>query len=246
MFFRSAAVLSLGAVLMVASTQGCTAQEGAARSNGAPSRAAADGWTVLFDGTSLDHWRGYRRADVPSGWQIEGDALAFVPGSQGGDLITREQFGDFELELEWRISPGGNSGIFYRGTEDHRSIWQTAPEYQVLDDDRHPDARNRTHRAADLYNLIESNERKALSPVGEWNRTRIVARGNHVEHWLNDEKVVEFQKGTDEWRQMVAASKFASIPDFARFDRGHIGLQDHGDRVWYRNIRIRTLDAAQR
>jgi hypothetical protein len=232
----------LGLAVAAASAPGCAAPEQAAGGSAAPARAA-DGWVVLFDGTNLDHWRGFRRDDVPAGWRVEGDALAFVPGPGGGDLITREQFGDFELELEWRISRGGNSGIFYRGTEDRQTIWQTAPEYQVLDDDGHADAANRTHRAADLYGLVAANERKALRPVGEWNRARIVARGDHVEHWLNGERVVEYRMGTDEWRRMVADSKFATMPDFARFSSGHIGLQDHGDRVWYRNIRIRPLDS---
>jgi hypothetical protein len=244
---RNATVaLSVGAVLLVATGCGTSTPDAAAGTNTqeAAMASAETAWSPLFDGTDLSQWRGFGRDDMPAAWQIENGTLAFVPGGEGGDIVTREQFGDFELELEWRISEGGNSGIFYRGTEDFRRIWESAPEYQVLDDDAHPDAQIRTHRAGDLYDLIEANDRKQLRPVGEWNQTRIVARGPHVEHWLNGEKIVEFEMAGPEWDRMIAESKFSSMPGFGRTMRGHIALQDHGDRVWYRNIRIRPLNGA--
>lgn len=213
-----------------------------------PVDGAGDGadseWIVLFDGTDLSHWRGYRQPEPPQAWSVDGDVLAFTPGEPGGDLMTREQFGDFELELEWRVSEGGNSGILYRATEDYENVWESAPEMQVLDDARHADGQNPLTSAGANYALYPA-EVDAVRPVGEWNRVRIVARGNHIEHWLNGEKVVEYELGSPDWQERVAASKFASMPGYGRAVRGHIALQDHGDPVWYRDIRIRPLDGRE-
>jgi hypothetical protein len=212
-----------------------------AMNTGAHAQTAAGGeWRALFDGTDLSHWRGYRRDDLPAGWRIEDGVLAFVPGTSGGDIVTRAKFNDFELELEWRISEGGNSGIFFWSSEEFDHVWQSAPEMQVLDDERHPDARTPAHRAGANYGLHVPSV-SAARPAGEWNHVRIVAVANHVEHWLNGEKIVEYEIGSEDWRRRVAASKFIEMPGYGRYRRGHIALQDHGDRVWYRNIRIREL-----
>jgi hypothetical protein len=225
-------------------TTGCSDVEAdsgraAASSDPAPSDTA---WVTLFDGSNLDQWRGFQRDDVPSGWRIEEGTLAFVPGTEGGDLITREQYDDFELELEWRISEGGNSGIFYRVSEDaeYSRTYQTGPEFQVLDNDGHSDGVTEAHRAGANY-ALHAPSRDVTRPVGEWNTVRIVADSAHVEHWLNGEKIVEYEQWSDEWQRLVDESKFIDMPGYGQYHRGHIALQDHGDRVWYRNVRIRPL-----
>ena len=193
-------------------------------------------WRTLFDGRSLEAWRGFRSARVPAGWQVVDGALTRVGPS--GDLITRDQFGDFELTLEWNVVEGGNSGIMYRVTEDAAETYQTGPEMQVLDDARHADGRSRLTSAGAAYGLYPAPA-GVVKPAGEWNAVRIVARGSHVEHWLNGTKVVEYELGSPDWEAKVAASKFRQWPGYGRATSGHIALQDHGDRVAFREIRIR-------
>jgi hypothetical protein len=215
-----------------------------ATADGAVDGAAdADGWIVLFDGSGLDHWRGYRREDVPRGWQVQDGVLAFVPDVEGGDLITRDRYTDFELELDWRVSTGGNSGIFFRASEEHPAIYYGAPEYQILDDDEHSDGLDPLTSSASNYGL-HAPTGDALRPAGEWNRARIVVRGPLVEHWLNGERVVAYELGSEDWEARVAASKFVEWPEYGRHSTGHIGLQDHGDPVWFRDIRIRIPPGA--
>ena len=199
----------------------------------------AAGWRLLFDGT-LDAWRGYRRDDPPGGWSVVGGSLAFTPGVDGGTLISRKQFGDFELDLEWKVAEGGNSGVFYRATEAERAPYWTGPEMQVLDNAGHPDGRTPETSAGANYGL-HAPVVDVTRPVGEWNRSRIVVRGGRVEHWMNDVRIVRYELWTDEWRTAVAATKFAEWPAYGMAEVGHIGLQDHGDPVWYRNIRIREF-----
>ncbi len=196
------------------------------------------GWTVLFDGTATSAWRGFKRQDLPSGWQIVDGALTRV--GPGGDIITRDQFGDFELELEWRVEPKGNSGIMYRVTEEDANTYRTGPEMQVLDDAGHADGKNRLTSAGSNYGLHAAPE-GAVKPAGEWNHARIVARGAHIEHWLNGQKVVEYELWSPDWEAKVKASKFSAWSGYGRAKRGHVALQDHGDRVAFRNIRIREL-----
>ena len=195
-------------------------------------------WTVLFDGTTLDQWRGFRSDSVPSGWTVREGML--VRTGPGGDIMTREQFGDFELALEWRISEGGTSGIMYRVTEEAGAPYETGPEMQVLDDERHADGQSPLTSAGSLFGLYPAPE-GVVRPAGEWNEARIIADSTHIEHWLNGQKVVETEIGTGEWDAKIADSKFAAWPGFGRAMRGHIVLQDHGDLVEYRNIRIREL-----
>ena len=204
---------------------------------------AADGWVSLFDGRTLAGWHGYNRpGSAPSGWRVEDGAIHFAPGGQGGDLATDASYGDFELELEWKVAPGGNSGVFYRGAEgaQYQSVYQTALEMQVLDDVAHSDARFPSHTAGGLYDLYTPRQ-TTVRPAGEWNAVRIVARGGHLEHWLNGVKIVEAEQGSPAWNARVAASKFRSMAGFGTLRRGVIALQDHGDRVWYRNLRLRPL-----
>jgi hypothetical protein len=195
-------------------------------------------WRVLFDGRSLEAWRGFGSSRVPPGWQAVDGALTRV--AEAGDLITREEFGSFELALEWNVAEGGNSGILYRVTENAAATYETGPEMQVLDDARHRDGRSRLTAAGAVYGLYPAPA-GVVRPAGEWNAVRIVARGNHVEHWLNGRKLVEYEIGSRDWLTRVAASKFRQWPGYGSAGSGHIALQDHGDHVAYRNIRIRPL-----
>jgi len=197
------------------------------------------GYELLFDGESTEHWRGYKKAGFPEGWTVDGGALARV--ESGGDIVTREQYDSFELALEWKISPGGNSGIFWHVVEsdDLHSVWETGPEMQVLDDIGHPGVEP-MHSAGACYALYAPSE-SAAAPVGEWNQVRLRVDDGHVEQWLNGVKLCDYVMGSDDWNARVQASKFSSMPRFARARNGRIALQDHGDPVWYRSLRIRRL-----
>ncbi|MEL7118911.1 MAG: DUF1080 domain-containing protein [Bacteroidota bacterium] len=214
-----------------------------------------DGWQLLFDGKSAEGWRNYGKETFPEGWQIV-DGMIHCPGSGRGEaggkdrgdiLYGDKQFGNFHLKLEWKISEGGNSGIFYLGQEsdDYDYIWKTAPEMQVLDNINHPDAKagiagNR--QAGSLYDLIPADPQNAR-PVGEWNEVEIKVYKGSVWHIMNGETVLEYHLWTPEWNELVAGSKFPALnenwADVA--SEGYIGLQDHGDDVWYRNIKIKEL-----
>jgi hypothetical protein len=200
--------------------------------------AGGAGWRTLFDGRSLDAWRGYRSDRVPDGWQVVDGALTRV--SPAGDLITRDRFRDFELALEWKVAEGGNSGIMYRVTEEAAQAYETGPEMQVLDDAGHQDGGARLTAAGAAYGLYAAPA-GVVKPAGEWNAVRIVMHGRHVEHWLNGVKVVEYELESPDWEAKVRASKFTEWPGYGRAPRGHIALQDHGDPVAFRNIRIREL-----
>lgn len=200
----------------------------------------AAGWRLLFDGRSTHGWRNFRSRTLDPRWKVSDGTLSLAAGGGGGDIVTEEEFGDFELELEWQIARAGNSGIFYRVSETAEEIWQWAPEMQVLDDERHEDRVDPVHRAGSAYDLYAPSL-AVTRPAGEFNEARLVVRGPHVEHWLNGRKVVEYDTSSAEWARRLAASKFASFPQFAASRRGRIGLQDHGDAVRFRNIRIRPL-----
>lgn len=194
-------------------------------------------WEVLFDGSSVDHWRGYSQEEIGAGWMIEDGALKCAGGS-GGDIVTQKTYGDFELEFEWQISPGGNSGVMYRVRLGDGASYFSGPEYQILDDG--PDGNSGDTSAASLYGLYAPQD-KTLHEPGKWNTARIVQRGNQIEHWLNGKQVVSATIGSDEWNEKVAATKFKAWPQFAAEAEGHICLQDHGNPVSFRNIRIRRL-----
>ena len=244
-------VAALAAVLQ-------TMPPAAARPNELTAAERATGWRLLFDGRTLSGWRGLGYDSVPTAhWKVADGAIEKIASgnvpkladgqpAHGGDLMTVDSFGDFELAFEWKVAPGANSGVKYNVSE--RLSMSQAPnhaalgfEYQILDDDRHEDGKLPSHRAGALYDLIAPNARKHVHPVGEWNRSRIVFRGRHGEHWLNGEKIVEFDLGTPRMDSLIAASKYRSIPGFAdrREGGGHIVLQDHGDEAYFRSIKVR-------
>jgi len=201
-------------------------------------------WTVLFDGTSTEHFRGYKKEGFPEkGWVVEDGALRKVAKAGGGDIITKEKYDSFELYWEWKVAKGANSGVMYRVAEINGPSYKTGPEYQILEDGNHRDGKNAKTSTAALYALIACNDKKELKPIGEWNSSRILIEGDHVEHWLNGEKVVEYVWGSDEVKALIAESKFKNWPEFMTKKTGHIAFQDHGDDVWFRNIKIREIDA---
>lgn len=196
-------------------------------------------WRTLFDGQMLDSFRGWHSDGMPAGWHVQGGAL--VKDGNVEDLVSREQFRNFELELEWKIGKEGNSGIFYRGTREYDEIYWSAPEYQLLDDANAPDGRDRLTAAGSAYGIYPCPA-GAVKPYGEWNKTRIVVRGDHVEHWLNGQKVVDYRLGSPDWKARVAASKFSKYPDYGLAKTGLIGIQgDHPGSLALRHIRIREL-----
>jgi cytochrome c len=218
---------------------------------------SAEGWKILLAGKTLGGWRNYGDPEGSvENWKIEDGVLALQPsrfsrlsmiaaylfGGGTGDLIyAEERFRNFELSLEWRIAENGNSGILYLvADEDHAAPWQTGPEMQVLHNEGHPDGRIDQHRAGDLYDLVAAKPETVRGP-GEWNHVLIRIQDDQIEHWLNGAKVVDIQRGSAEWKAALAASKFADMPDFGKSDEGYIVLQDHGDLVWYRNMKIRRL-----
>lgn len=218
----------------------------------------AEGWILLFNGLDFEGWRGLGRESVPEGhWTIEDGSLKKIPSGDvplqedgqpvaGGDILTEETFEDFDLCFEWKISPGGNSGIKYNVSEEMSTSFPPefaalGFEYQILDDDVHPDARNGGNRtAAALYDLMEP-EKKNLKPVGEWNSGRIFFKGNHGEHWLNGQKVLEYDLDSPDMERRLKASKYSIYDGFGAKRNGHIVIQDHTDAAWYRNIKIRKL-----
>jgi len=212
-------------------------QGGGAVNTLTPAERAA-GWQLLFDGKTTTGWRGWEKSGMPAGWQVVDGALTRV--SEGGDIITTATFKDFELSIEWKIAPGGNSGVFYRASEQDSAIYWTAPEMQILDDAGHPDGESRLTAAGADYALYEAPA-GIVKPAGEWNQSRIIAQGRHVEHWLNGVRLLQYELMSPDWEMRVAGSKFAPHPYYGRNTEGFIGLQDHGDWVAYRNIKIRVL-----
>ena len=208
-----------------------------------PSLTAAEkaaGWKLLFDGKSLAGWRGYKTETPPTGWRAVNGEL--VRDGEGGDLMTAEQYGDFEMRFDWKITQGGNSGVIYRIATTEPFPWHTGPEFQILHNAGHKDGGNPITSAGSNY-AVNEPVKDVTRPVGEWNEGRLIARGNHVEHWLNGVKVVEYEIGSPDWETRVKASKFGKIPPYGRTKRGYIALQDHGNIVSYRNLKIRALPA---
>jgi hypothetical protein len=202
-----------------------------------PAEQAA-GWRLLFDGRTPAGWRAYDADSMPSGWQVVDGALTRV--GRAGDIITRETFRNFELVVDWMVAPRGNSGIFYRAALGSPAIYWSAPEFQVLDDAGHPDGRTLLTSAGSVYGLYPAIP-GVVKPAGDWNTARILVDGTHVEHWLNGTRIASYELGSEEWKRRVADSKFAAWPEYGKAPAGHIGLQDHGDRVAFRNIKIRVL-----
>jgi hypothetical protein len=234
--------------------------------NGLTEAEAADGWILMFDGETSGGWRGYGKDHFPTGWEITegtikmlGSGRGEAGASDGGDIIYDKEFDNFHWKLEWKISEGGNSGIFYLGQENPElgPIWTTAPEMQVLDNEKHPDAmlgkdgnrqadamlgKDGNRQAGSLYDLIPAVPQNA-KPVGEWNQVEIIVYKGSVIHKQNGEVVLEYHLWTDEWNDLVSGSKFPGLnPDWANVaSKGYLGLQDHGDDVWFRNLKVKSL-----
>jgi hypothetical protein len=267
-------VLALALALTFTGCHSTSAQSGSAAmdASAAPNQLSSAerqaGWHLLFDGKSLDGWRGLGYPGIPTGhWTVEDGAIRKIANEKvpagpdgkrppGGDLMTVATFKDFELEWDWKMSPAGNSGLKYNVTEElsggqpssalrpatgSRGVSHSAIgfEYQMIDDDRHSDGKLPTHRSGALYDLITPDARKQLKPIGEWNHSRIVFNGSHGEHWLNGIKVVEYELGSPALDSAFRASKFRTMPWYTQRRTGHIVLQDHGDDVWIRNLKIR-------
>ena len=267
---------SLAGIAFAGTLMSCSGGMKVAKMEVSPSLGAAEnvtvdvpvdkGYYVLFDGTSLKGWRGYAKSYMPDCWKIEDGCLKFSRsnGREGGDVIFAHKFRNFELEMEWKIAKGGNSGIFYLAQEFYtigndgkmnvEPIFISAPEYQVLDNENHPDAKlgkDNNRKAASLYDMIPAKPQNA-KPYGEWNKAKIVVKDGVVSHYQNDVKVLEYRLWTKEWTDLLQESKFSEKAWPQAFiilndcggvlHSGYIGLQDHGDDVWYRNIRVKVLD----
>ncbi len=198
------------------------------------------GWKLLFDGKSLDGWRGYKAEAVGAGWKVQEGALVLTVG-RTGDILTKVEYADFELVFEWRIAAGGNSGVLYRVGLGESAIPRTGPEYQVLDNEKAKDSKLDNHLAGSLYDLGPGAPRELPKPPGQWNSARIMVRGWKIEHWLNGRQAAVADLASPEGKALIAASKFKTWPKFASLAKGHIALQDHGDAVSYRAIKIREL-----
>jgi hypothetical protein len=231
--------LAIGAVLSFGGS-GCSTTGKPPAPNQLTSREAKAGWKLLFDGQSLQGWRSYKKPDAPSqGWEVKDGVLKCVAGAHGGDIITVDQFTDYDLQWDWSVPAKANNGIKYLVTEARSSA--PGPEYQMIDDAIVADSPKQ--RTAAFYDVIAPAAEKPLKPVGEWNHSRLLIQGNHVEHWLNGKLVLTYELGSPEVRAAVAASKFKNSPGFGQKIKGHILLTEHHDEASYRNIKIRELPA---
>ncbi|TAN16058.1 MAG: DUF1080 domain-containing protein [Chitinophagaceae bacterium] len=207
-------------------------------------REKREGWQSLFNGDNLEGWHTYHKKDVDPCWSVNDGAIELnhSKGKGGGDLVTNGEYQNFELDLDWKIAKGGNSGIIFDINEapQYGATYITGPEMQVLDNVNADDNKKASHLAGSLYDLIPCNP-ATVHPYGEWNHVRIRLDNGHLTLWMNGKKVVETIMWDAKWNQMVANSKFKRWPEFATFHKGHVALQDHGDTVWYRNIRIKEL-----
>ncbi len=205
------------------------------------------GWALMFDGKTSNGWRGYTKTTFPEkGWDIVDGTIHCKAGGGGGDIIFDKKLSNFEFTLNWKISEGGNSGIFIFGKEVVGApIYHSAPEYQLLDNERHPDAKNGkdgNRKSASLYDMIPANPQNC-KPAGEWNEAKIISKDGQMEFWQNGVKVVEFAMGNDSWKAKCADSKFKNWSDFVNNPAkdGYIGLQDHGNEIWFKNIKLKEL-----
>ena len=237
---RSALVV--GFVLGMGATGAAGAQPSAAAA-GAPntltSAERSAGWRLLFDGRTTKGWRGYKATTMPVGWTVVAGEL--TKSDKTDDIVTVDQFGDYELDIDWKIGPAGNSGIFYRATEEYNKIYWSAVEYQLLDDAKAPDGQSRLTAAGSAYALYPAPA-GIVKAADQWNTTRIIVKGAHVEHWLNGVKLLEYEFWSPDWDAKVKDSKFSAWPNFGLAKKGFIGIQgDHAGSLALRNIKIKTL-----
>lgn len=206
------------------------------------------GWKLLFDGKTKNGWHVFNNKTDGSAWKVDDGVLYLDPkakgpkGEGGGDIISEEEFENFHFMSEWKLDSGGNSGIIIQAQEDpkYRYAWVTGPEIQIIDNDRHADAKNKKHRAGDLYDLVAAAP-ETVRAIGEWNLMEVIAKDGKLDILLNGTKVVSTTQWDDNWSKLVSESKFKSMPDFGKFSKGKISLQDHGNKVYFRNIKIRRL-----
>ncbi len=220
-----------------------TMENNAAAGNTLTDKEKREGWQLLFDGQTTSGWHSYGKQTAGTAWTVQNGALCFDPKSnERGDLLTDQEYGDFHLKLDWRIAPKGNSGIIFYVKDDpakYKATYHTGLEMQVLDNAGHADANIHKHRAGDLYDLIASKE--VVKPAGEWNHVEVVSKNGKLDFYMNGEHTLSTTLWDDNWRNMVANSKFKEWSDFGTFKTGKIALQDHGDEVCFRNILIRRL-----
>ncbi|WP_340679518.1 DUF1080 domain-containing protein [Paraglaciecola sp.] len=198
------------------------------------------GWQLLFDGSDLSQWRNFKQENLNSGWTACNGTLK-LSTSGAGDILTKASYHNFDLALEWKIAEGGNSGIFILVDELGQNIYSHAPEIQILDNQRHSDNKIDSHRSGSLYDMVAADQ-SAFKPAGEWNQVHIRLKDNFLQIWQNGVNTTSIVIGSSTWNTLLASSKFASWQGFAQGKKGHIGLQDHGDTVWFKNIKIRELN----
>jgi hypothetical protein len=235
--------LTLLAVLAIAVTAALPAAQ-APQPNTLTAAEQKEGWKLLFDGRTIDQWRGFRSQTMPNNWGVVDGALTLTQVTQRPDIITIEQFGDFDFKFEWKLAPApppGNSGVMFYVTEESTETYHSGPEYQILDNATHRDGKDPLTSAGACYALY-SPPRDVTRPVGEWNDGRIVITQGKVQHWLNGTKTADYDLNSAEWKAKVLASKFKEWPGFGVARRGHIALQKHDAPVAYRNLKIRRLD----
>jgi hypothetical protein len=239
-FMKKVHYVLVGAVVAAAGIAGLAppTRASAQAHNTLTAAEKADGWRLLFDGTPIDQWRGYRQPTLPAGWQAIDGAL--TRAARARDIISTDQFADFDFTFDWQIAPGGNSGVMFYVTEDGQETYFSGPEYQVLDNGAHADGKNALTSSASCYALY-APVRDVTRPVGEWNEGRILAVGGKVEHWLNGVKTVEYDMNSPAWKNKVANSKFDEWKQFGTARRGHIAIQEHGSRVAFRNLKIKEI-----
>jgi hypothetical protein len=243
-------------ILTVTATLFCMAgfaqpvpSKGKEKPNTLSGREEAQNWKLLFDGETTKGWHSFNKAGAGAAWKVKDGELYLDTTkkegwqtSGGGDLVTEKTYKNFDLKLEWKISAGGNSGIIFLVQEDgkHEYSWQTGPEMQIVDNEKHPDGKLVKHQAGDLYDLIAASP-KAVKPAGEWNQAEIIVKDGGLTLLLNGVKVVSATLWKDGWKKLIAESKFKEMPDFGKFQSGKIALQDHGNMVSFRNIKIKEL-----
>ncbi len=212
----------------------------AAEPNVLSSEDQAAGWRLIFNGQDTKGWRVYGKQTPPGpGWKVEDGLLKKLPKVRGGDIVTEEQFEDFEFSWEWRVAPGANNGVKYLVTE--KRTGAPGHEYQMIDDAAGHDIAAEKRKTASFYDVLPPSANKPVRPAGDWNSSRLLIKGNHVEHWLNGAKVLAYELGSDEVKKAVANSKFKNASKFGEKSKGHLLLTDHGDEAWFRNMRVRDL-----
>ncbi len=241
--------LVIAMVALVILAFGTRKSEVMAEDNTLTSKEKKEGWKLLFDGKTLNGWHKYGEESIGAAWQVNDNAIhlnvsdkADWQAKNGGDILSQDAFENFHLQLDWKVAQNGNSGIIFYVHEDpsqYKFPWMTGPEMQVLDNDGHPDSKIIKHRAADLYDLITAKE--TVKKAGEWNHAEIISNKGKLQFFLNGEKVLETTMWDDHWKEMIAKSKFHEFPGFGTYNNGKLCLQDHGDKVWFKNIKIKSL-----